>query len=151
MPPTTNSHGRSHSLLLLQRLLNLRDAASPLTLLLDNLEQPARPVISELMTRAKVIFSLLFIHSFIIHYILLRCMVQMTNVRQLAKTKVIFLSFSTLRKPREADVFIKATGKDLNAVSRELLSHYPAFQPAAVKDKTVQSECKDPSVYLEDE
>ncbi|GFP55475.1 elongator complex protein 5 [Trichoderma asperellum] len=109
MAPTTNSHGRSHSLLLLQRLLNLRDAASPLTLLLDNLEQPARPVISELMTRAK-----------------------------LAKTKIIFLSFSTLRKLREADVFIKATGKDLNAVSRELLSHYPAFQPAAVKDKTVQ-------------
>ncbi|KAM0523311.1 hypothetical protein ACHAPE_001806 [Trichoderma viride] len=109
MPPTTNSHGRSHSLLLLQRLLNLRDAASPLTLLLDNLEQPARPVISELMTRAK-----------------------------LAKTKIIFLSFSTLRKPREADVFIKATGKDLNAVGRELLSHYPAFHPAAVKDKTVQ-------------
>ncbi|PTB42245.1 hypothetical protein M441DRAFT_136558 [Trichoderma asperellum CBS 433.97] len=110
MAPTTNSHGRSHSLLLLQRLLNLRDAASPLTLLLDNLEQPARPVISELMTRAK-----------------------------LAKTKIIFLSFSTLRKPREADVFIKATGKDLNAVSRELLSHYPAFQPAAIKDKTVQT------------
>jgi elongator complex protein 5 len=56
MAPTANSHGRSHSLLLLQRLLNFRDAASPLTLLLDNLEQPARPVISELMTRAKVLF-----------------------------------------------------------------------------------------------
>ncbi|KAL7795409.1 Elongator complex protein 5 [Trichoderma ceciliae] len=109
MAPSANSHGRSHSLLLLQRLLNLRDAASPLTLLLDNLEQPAWPVVSELMTRAK-----------------------------LAKTKIIFLSFSTLRKPRDADVFIKAAGKDLNAVSRELLALYPSFQPAAVKDKTAQ-------------
>ncbi|KAM0256348.1 hypothetical protein ACHAQJ_004999 [Trichoderma viride] len=109
MVPSANSHGRSHSLLLLQRLLNLRDAASPLTLLLDNLEQPARPVVSELMTRAK-----------------------------LAKTKIIFLSFSTLRKPREADVLIKAAGKDLNAVSRELLAHYPTYQPAAAKDKTTQ-------------
>ncbi|KAH6611351.1 elongator complex 5 [Trichoderma cornu-damae] len=109
MAPSANSHGRSHSLLLLQRLLNLRDAASPLTLLLDNLEQPARPVVSELMTRAKLI-----------------------------KTKVIFLSFATLRKPRDADVFVKAAGKDFNAVSRELLAHYPSFQPAAGKGKTAQ-------------
>ncbi|KAL6835065.1 Elongator complex protein 5 [Trichoderma camerunense] len=109
MAPTANSHGRSHSLLLLQRLLNFRDVASPLTLLLDNLEQPARPVISELMTRAK-----------------------------LAKTKIIFLSFSTLRKPRDADVLIKATGKDSNTVARELLAQYPSFQPSALKDKTAQ-------------
>ncbi|PNP53429.1 hypothetical protein THARTR1_06123 [Trichoderma harzianum] len=109
MAPTANSHGRSHSLLLLQRLLNFRDAASPLTLLLDNLEQPARPVISELMTRAK-----------------------------LAKTKIIFLSFSTLRKPRDADVLIKATGKDSSVVARELLAQYPSFQPSALKDKTAQ-------------
>ncbi|KAL6879031.1 Elongator complex protein 5 [Trichoderma novae-zelandiae] len=109
MAPSANSHGRSHSLLLLQRLLNFRDAASPLTLLLDNLEQPARPLISELMTRAK-----------------------------LAKTKIIFLSFSTVRKPRDADVLIKAAGKDLNTISRELLAHYPSFQPAHVKDKTAQ-------------
>ncbi|KAL7823866.1 Elongator complex protein 5 [Trichoderma gracile] len=109
MAPSANSHGRSHSLLLLQRLLNFRDAASPLTLLLDNLEQPARPVISELMTRAK-----------------------------LAKTKIIFLSFCTVRKPRDADIFIKAAGKDLNAVSRELLAQYPSFQPANIKDKAAQ-------------
>ncbi|EHK26061.1 uncharacterized protein TRIVIDRAFT_35425 [Trichoderma virens Gv29-8] len=109
MAPTAHSHGRSHSLLLLQRLLNFRDAASPLTLLLDNLEQPARPVISELMTRSK-----------------------------LAKTKIIFLSFSTLRKPRDADILIKATGKDSNAIARELLAHYPSFQPSALKDKTAQ-------------
>lgn len=131
MAPTANSHGRSHSLLLLQRLLNFRDAASPLTLLLDNLEQPARPVISELMTRAKVFIAIL-------------CTLyiqQMNNLHdQLAKTKIIFLSFSTLRKPRDADVLIKATGKDSNTVARELLAQYPSFQPSALKDKTAQSE-----------
>lgn len=47
-------HSRSHSLLLLQKLLNLRDSASPLTLVLDGLEQPAQPVLDEFMTRAKV-------------------------------------------------------------------------------------------------
>ncbi|KAK5993680.1 Protein transport protein sec22 [Cladobotryum mycophilum] len=109
MTPTTNTHKRSHSLLLLQKLLNLRDAASPLTLLLDTLEQTARPVVSELTTRAKI-----------------------------AKTKVIFLSFSTLRKPQDVDVFIKAAGRDLNSVRRELLANYPAFQPTAAKDKTAQ-------------
>ena len=53
----TNIHARSHSLLLLQKLLNLRDGASPLTLMIDNLEQPARPVIGEFVARAKVCSS----------------------------------------------------------------------------------------------
>lgn len=55
MAPTSNVHARSHSLLLLQKLLNLRDGASPLTLVIDNLEQPARPVLSEFVSRAKVL------------------------------------------------------------------------------------------------
>lgn len=54
MAPASSTHTRSHSLLLLQKLLNLRDAASPLTLVLDSLEQTARPLVSELVTRAKV-------------------------------------------------------------------------------------------------
>jgi elongator complex protein 5 len=55
MAPTSNVHARSHSLLLLQKLLNLRDGASPLTLVIDNLEQPAPPVLSEFVSRAKVL------------------------------------------------------------------------------------------------
>lgn len=51
---SVSSHARSHSLLLLQKILNLRDAASPLTLVLDTLEQTARPLLRELYTRAKV-------------------------------------------------------------------------------------------------
>ncbi|KAF5677755.1 elongator complex 5 [Fusarium heterosporum] len=110
MAPTSNIHARSHSLLLLQKLLNLRDGASPLTLVIDNLEQPARPVISEFVSRAKI-----------------------------AKTQVIFLSLVTLKKPQDADVFIKAMGKDLQAVRKDLLNHYPAFNPLADKGKPTRT------------
>lgn len=51
---TTQSHARSHALLLLQKLLNLRDSASPLTLVLDTLEQSGKPVLREFMSRAQV-------------------------------------------------------------------------------------------------
>jgi elongator complex protein 5 len=54
MAQASATHARSHSLLLLQKLLNLRDGASPLTLLLDTLEQPANSLISEFTTRAQV-------------------------------------------------------------------------------------------------
>lgn len=54
MAPSAQSHSRNHSLLLLQKLLNLRDSASPLTLLLDTIEQSAAPLLREFMGRAKV-------------------------------------------------------------------------------------------------
>lgn len=54
MAPSAQAHKRSHSLLLLQKLLNLRDNASPLTLVLDTLEQSATPVLQDFTTRAKV-------------------------------------------------------------------------------------------------
>lgn len=54
MASVSSIHTRSHSLLLLQKLLNLRDAASPLTLVLDSLEQPAGPLVAEFIARAKV-------------------------------------------------------------------------------------------------
>lgn len=57
MAPSAQAHQRSHSMLLLQKLLNLRDSASPLTLIIDSLEQTARPVLDEFITRAKVISS----------------------------------------------------------------------------------------------
>ncbi|KAH6987826.1 Elongator complex protein 5 [Ilyonectria sp. MPI-CAGE-AT-0026] len=109
MAPTSNAHTRSHSILLLQKLLNLRDGASPLTLVIDSLEQPAQPVLSEFISRAKI-----------------------------AKTSVTFLSFVTLKKPRDVDVFVKAAGKDLNSVRRDLVAHYPAFKPLAAKEKPTQ-------------
>lgn len=54
MAPSAQSHSRSHSLLLVQKLLNLRDSASPLTLVLDTVEQTASPLLREFMSRAKV-------------------------------------------------------------------------------------------------
>ncbi|KAF7548730.1 hypothetical protein G7046_g8574 [Stylonectria norvegica] len=109
MAPTNNAHTRSHSLLLLQKLLNLRDGASPLTLVLDSLEQTAQPVLGEFIARSKI-----------------------------AKTTVIFLSFTTLKKPRDVDVFVKAAGRDLKAVRKDLLAHYPAYNPLAGKEKNTQ-------------
>ncbi|KAI0600521.1 histone acetylation protein 2 [Biscogniauxia sp. FL1348] len=98
MPSSTQSqHARSHALLLLQKLLNLRDNASPLTLVLDTLEQSAKPVVREFMARAKI-----------------------------SKSKVIFVSFATLRKPVDADVFVKAWGKAPEALHAEITSHYPS-------------------------
>ncbi|KAH7318323.1 Elongator complex protein 5 [Stachybotrys elegans] len=109
MAPSNTTHSRSHSLLLLQKLLNLRDGASPLTLILDNLEQPAKPVLSEFITRARV-----------------------------AKAKTVFLSFTTLKKPRDVDAFVQAAGKDLKAVRAALLAHYPPATTANPRDKSAQ-------------
>lgn len=67
MAPSAQAHKRSHSLLLLQKLLNLRDNASPLTLVLDTLEQGATPVLQEFITRAKVCCSLQFYFTTIVH------------------------------------------------------------------------------------
>ncbi|KAM4066638.1 elongator subunit iki1 domain-containing protein [Hirsutella rhossiliensis] len=94
---SAGSHARSHSLLLLQKMLNLRDAASPLTLVLDTLEQTARPLLLELYTRAKI-----------------------------SKTKVILVSLTTVKKPRGVHVLVRAAGRDLKAVRQELMAHYPA-------------------------
>lgn len=54
MAPTNLSHRQTHNLLLISKLLSLRDTASPFTLLLDSLEQPATPLIEEYIRRAKV-------------------------------------------------------------------------------------------------
>jgi elongator complex protein 5 len=54
MAPSAKTHHRSHSILLLQKLLNQRDGANPLTLVLDTLEQGAKPLLREYMNRARV-------------------------------------------------------------------------------------------------
>jgi hypothetical protein len=54
MAPSILAQRRTHNILLFQKLLNLRDGASPFTLLLDTLEQSAQPVVQEFMMRAKV-------------------------------------------------------------------------------------------------
>ncbi|KAF3771037.1 hypothetical protein M406DRAFT_59828 [Cryphonectria parasitica EP155] len=96
MAPSAQAHRRSHSLLLFQKLLNLRDSASPLTLVLDTLEQSASPAIQEFILRAKI-----------------------------SHTKIIFISFATIQKPSHADILIKARGKSLEKLRSEIVSHCP--------------------------
>ncbi|KAK8065292.1 Elongator complex protein 5 [Apiospora hydei] len=99
MAPTTQ-HSRSHALLLFQKLLNLRDGASPLTLILDTLEQSAKPVVRESVARARI-----------------------------SKSKIIFVSFATLKKPADVDIFVKARGKTPDTLRSEIVSHYPTGPP----------------------
>lgn len=70
MAPSPLQHRRTHNLLLISKLLNQRNAASPFTLLFDSLEQSARPLIAEYIRRAKA-----------------------------GNVQVIFVSFETLQAP----------------------------------------------------
>jgi elongator complex protein 5 len=54
MAPNNLSHRRTHNLLLISKLLSQRDHASPFTLLLDTLEQTAKPLVREYLRRAKL-------------------------------------------------------------------------------------------------
>jgi elongator complex protein 5 len=57
-------HRRTHNLLLISKLLNQRDAASPFTLVLDSLEQSGKPLLAEYVKRANVGFFLTHDSSF---------------------------------------------------------------------------------------
>ncbi|KAK2602384.1 hypothetical protein N8I77_008919 [Diaporthe amygdali] len=105
MAPSAQAHKRSHSLLLLQKLLNLRDNASPLTLVLDTLEQGAAPLLQEFTSRAKI-----------------------------SHTRVIFISFATIKKLGNADVFVRASGKPLPKLRAEITSHYPTLPPPTIRN-----------------
>jgi hypothetical protein len=54
MAPSTIQHRRTHNILLISKLLNQRDASSPFTLILDNLEQSGQPLLAEYTQRANV-------------------------------------------------------------------------------------------------
>ncbi|KAH8683241.1 Elongator complex protein 5 [Tricladium varicosporioides] len=112
MAPTPLQQRRTHNTLLFQKLLNLRDGASPFTLVLDSLEQSDGPVVREFVRRAKI-----------------------------SKSKVIFISFTTLRKkvPFDHDVFISTRGKSLSNLRTEILSHIPppTLSTTAVPTRTL--------------
>ncbi|KMP09555.1 hypothetical protein CIRG_09725 [Coccidioides immitis RMSCC 2394] len=90
------SRRRTHNLLLLSSLLNQRDTASPLTLLLDSLEQPATPLLREYIRRAR-----------------------------LSKSQVTFVSFETFTRPEAVDSFLSATRKSPNEVAKEVVASFP--------------------------
>ena len=64
MVPTPFQLRRTHNSLLFQKLLNLRDGASPFTLVLDSLEQSGVGITREFGRRAKVSFP----HIYRVHH-----------------------------------------------------------------------------------
>ncbi|KAL9067063.1 MAG: hypothetical protein Q9161_007153 [Pseudevernia consocians] len=84
-------HRRLHNLLLIQKLLSLRDASSPFTLVLDSVEQSAGPLVRRFIQSAKA-----------------------------SKTDVVFVSYETLKPPEGVTAFVKARRKDPEAVKKEI-------------------------------
>ncbi|KAK4250378.1 Elongator complex protein 5 [Corynascus novoguineensis] len=107
MAPSAQAYKRAHSLLLFEKLLNLRDSASPLTLILDSLEQSAETLTNEFMRRAK-----------------------------LERAKIVFVSFATIKKPALADVFIRARRQPLKVLAAEIASHVITPRTANPKSGT---------------
>lgn len=110
MAQTHISHRRTHNLLLISKLLSLRDNASPLSLILDTLEQPAKPLLRECIRRANVGPSnSLTLCSFTIHFFQSSfCIYAVSDLSKLSKTHTILLSFETLRPPKGIDDFLPA-------------------------------------------
>ncbi|KXX81331.1 Elongator complex protein 5 [Madurella mycetomatis] len=111
MAPSAQTHQRTHSLLLFQKLLSLRDNASPLTLILDSLEQSAGPLVREFMNSAKT-----------------------------SRAKVVFVSFATIKKPPKADIFMKGRGKPLNTLAAEIASHVASKDATAASQTLTRPE-----------
>ena len=83
------AHRRTHNLLLISKLLNQRDHASPFTLVQDTLEQPAKPLLGEYLRRAR-----------------------------LSKTHSIFLAFETFKHPANVDTFIPCHDKSPQQIAQ---------------------------------
>ncbi|KAL4905318.1 hypothetical protein BDW74DRAFT_21402 [Aspergillus multicolor] len=95
MAPSSLSHRQTHNLLLISKLLSLRDTASPLTLLLDSLEQPATPLIKEYIRRAR-----------------------------LSKVHVTLIAFEALKPHDGVDAFVSARRKSPTEIMREVAAAY---------------------------
>ncbi|KAK6541709.1 hypothetical protein TWF694_007502 [Orbilia ellipsospora] len=109
-PPQANAktvqYRRTHNLLLGTRLLSQRGTPSPFTLVLDSLEQSSTPLVEEYIRRAKLI-----------------------------RANIVYVSFSTIRPPKDANKVIKARGKSLDTLQKEITS-------AVSKDKQADSTTK---------
>ncbi|GAB1197409.1 hypothetical protein APSETT444_006702 [Aspergillus pseudonomiae] len=97
MAPANLSHRQTHNLLLISKLLSLRDTASPLTLLLDSLEQPATPLVKEYIRRAKI-----------------------------SKVHVTLIAFETLKPLDGVDAFVSARRKSPAQIVKEVGAAYQA-------------------------
>ncbi|EPE02265.1 killer toxin sensitivity protein [Ophiostoma piceae UAMH 11346] len=101
----TKSHSKSsYSVLLLQKLLNLRDGVSPLTLVLDTPREPGTPLLEEMMLRAK------------------------TGAGGAARTKVVYVcsNLAPRRQSPHVDVYIERRDEpSLEAFQARILKEVP--------------------------
>ncbi|KAL2855424.1 Elongator complex protein 5 [Aspergillus pseudoustus] len=95
MVPSNMSHRQTHNLLLISKLLSLRDTASPLTLLLDSLEQPATPLVKEYIRRAR-----------------------------LSNVHVTLIAFETLKPLEGVDAFISGRRKSPSEILKDVAAAY---------------------------
>ncbi|MCJ1312049.1 hypothetical protein MMC25_005723 [Agyrium rufum] len=94
---------RSHNLLLIERILSLRDDLSPFTLLLDSLQQSAKPLLADIIKRANK-----------------------------QKIRVIYVSFETLKSPAGVDAFIKGRRKAPDVLRQEIGAALSTTAPKAL-------------------
>lgn len=59
---------------------------------------------------------------------------------KLARSKVLYVSFTTVRKPRDVDIFIKARGKSVTALTTEIASHCAPPKGQTPKDAATNSQ-----------
>ncbi|CAK7229382.1 hypothetical protein SBRCBS47491_007227 [Sporothrix bragantina] len=96
---TTRAHSRSsYSVLVLQRLLNLREGVSPLTLVLDTIRESGVPLVEEMMLRAKA---------------------SKTGDR----TRIVYASthLAPRRRSPHVDVYVERRGQSLEAWQADIL------------------------------
>lgn len=53
---------------------------------------------------------------------------------QISHTRIVFISFATIKRPSNADVFVRARGKTLEKLRAEVVSHCPPPGALASKD-----------------
>ncbi|KAF2084353.1 hypothetical protein K490DRAFT_75889 [Saccharata proteae CBS 121410] len=99
MPPSHLQQRRAHNTLLISKLLNGRENASPFTLIIDSLAQSGKPLVREFVRRANA-----------------------------AKTRVVFVSFETLRAPKGVDVFVPARRQSATMLQKEIAAQVSSSQ-----------------------
>ena len=103
--------------MLISRLLNQREGSSPFTLVLDTLEQSAKPLLREYIRRAQVRPS----------PELCRCL-----YFQLSKNPTIFLSFETPRAPTGIDTFIPCWNQASQQIAQSVFTAVSAANKRCV-------------------
>ncbi|KIH95116.1 killer toxin sensitivity protein [Sporothrix brasiliensis 5110] len=111
--PRAHAHSRSsYSVLLLQKLLSLRDGVSPLTLVLDTVRESGVPLVEEMMLRAKT-----------------------GAAAKTDKTAIVYVAshLAPRRRSPHVDVFVERRGQPLDVFREAILAAVSAVSAAGPK------------------